>query len=139
MSTINNRPVDVLKYNFLLPKTNSIFNESYFNFFNKLLINNGFIVKNIEILGLNHIVKDDIIKIIISQLAVFISKQNVFIFWSILFFKHSSDEVNISFKKSELYLPEIFKKVYKDHVVKDIKPNPKIAKISKMNKSLEYI
>ena len=62
---------------FLLPKTNSIFNESHFNFFNKLLINNGFIVKNIEILGLNHIDKDDIIKIIDNHNDINIFNVNV--------------------------------------------------------------
>ena len=62
---------------FLLPKTISIFNESHFNFFNKLLINNGFIVKNIEILGLNHIDKDDIIKIINNHNNINIFNVNV--------------------------------------------------------------
>ena len=62
---------------FLLPKTNSVFNESHFNFFNKLLINNGFIVKNIEILGLNHIDKDDIIKIINNHNDINIFNLNV--------------------------------------------------------------
>ena len=49
---------------FLLPKINNVFTEAYFNFFNKVLINNGFVIKNIEVLGLNHIEKKDIIKII---------------------------------------------------------------------------
>ena len=62
---------------FLLPKTNSIFNESHFNFFNKLLINNGFIAKNIEILGLYHIDKDDIIKIINNHNNINIFNVNV--------------------------------------------------------------
>ena len=72
----------------------------------------------------------DTIKIIISQLAVFISKQNVFIFSSKWVTKHSSDDINILFKKSELYLLVIFKNEYKDHMVKDIKTNPKMAKIT---------
>ena len=48
---------------YLIFKTNNIFTESKFNFLNKLLINNGFVIKNIEILGLNHLDKNDIIKI----------------------------------------------------------------------------
>ena len=62
---------------FLLPKTNSIFSELNFNFFKKLLINNGFIIKNIEILGLNHIEKDDIIKIINHHCNINIFNVNV--------------------------------------------------------------
>lgn len=65
-----------------------------------------------------------------SQLAVLISKQNAFIFWSMWVFRHLSDEINILFKKSELYLLEILKNEYEDHVAKDIKTNPKIAKIN---------
>ena len=37
--------------------------------------------------------------------------------------------LNILFKKSELYLIKILVKEYEDHTVKDIKTNPKIAKI----------
>ena len=51
---------------YLLSKTTNIFTESKLHFLDKILINNGFIVKNIEILGLNHLDKDDIIKIISS-------------------------------------------------------------------------
>ena len=43
--------------------------------------------------------------------------------------RHLSDDINILFKKSELYLLEILKNEYEDHIVKDIKTNPKIAKI----------
>ncbi len=75
-------------------------------------------------------------KIIISQLAVFMSKQNTFISWSILVFKHSSDDINILFKKSELYLFEIFKNEYKDQMLEDIKTNPKIAKTNLITKYL---
>ena len=51
---------------YLLSKTTYIFPESKFYFLNKILINNGFIVENIEILGANHFQKDDIVKIINS-------------------------------------------------------------------------
>ena len=44
-------------------------------------------------------------------------------------FRHFSDDINILFKKSELYLLEILKNEYEDQIVKDIKTNPKIAKI----------
>ena len=49
---------------YFLTKTNNIFSETKFNFLNKILINNGFIIKNIEISGVNHLNKNDIIKII---------------------------------------------------------------------------
>ena len=49
---------------FLLPKISADITDSKFNFFNELLINNGFIIRNIEILGLNHLDKTEIIKII---------------------------------------------------------------------------
>ena len=45
-------------------------------------------------------------------------------------FRHLSDDINILFKKSELYLLEILKNEYEDHVAKHIKINPKIAKIN---------
>ena len=40
---------------YLLSKTTNIFTESKLYFLNKILINNGFIIKNIEILGVNHL------------------------------------------------------------------------------------
>ena len=49
---------------YFLTKTNNSFTETKFNFFDKILKNNGFKIKNIEISGLNHINKNDIIKII---------------------------------------------------------------------------
>ncbi len=49
---------------FLLPKISADITDSKFKFFNELLINNGFIIRNIEILGLNHLDKTEIIKII---------------------------------------------------------------------------
>ena len=42
---------------YLLSKTSDIFTVLKFNYFNKLLINNGFVIKNIEISGLNHLDK----------------------------------------------------------------------------------
>ena len=49
---------------YFLTKTNNFFTETKFNFLNKILINNGFIIKNIEISGVNNLNKNDIIKII---------------------------------------------------------------------------
>ena len=49
---------------YLLSKTTNIFTEPKLYFLDKILINNGFIIKNIKILGVNHLDKDDIIKII---------------------------------------------------------------------------
>ena len=49
---------------YFLPKINNTFKETKFNFLNKILINNGFIIKNIEISGLNYLNKNDIIKVI---------------------------------------------------------------------------
>ena len=49
---------------YFLTKTNNSFSETKFNFLNKILINNGFIIKNIEISGSNHLNKNDIIKIV---------------------------------------------------------------------------
>ena len=48
----------------LLSKTNNVFTESKLNFLNKILIDNGFIIKNIEILGENNLDKNEIIKIV---------------------------------------------------------------------------
>ena len=49
---------------YLLSKTTNIFTESKLFFLNKILINNGFIIKNIEILGENNLDKNEIIKIV---------------------------------------------------------------------------
>ena len=49
---------------YFLTKTNNSFTETKFNLLNTILINNGFIIKNIEISGENHLNKSDIIKII---------------------------------------------------------------------------
>ncbi len=62
---------------FLLPKINVNFTDSKFNFFNELLINNGFKISNIEILGLNHLDKTDIIKIISTYNNVNIFSTNI--------------------------------------------------------------
>ena len=62
---------------FLLPKINDNFTDTKFNFFNELLINNGFIIRNIEILGLNHLNKTDIIKIISTYNNVNIFSINI--------------------------------------------------------------
>ena len=49
---------------YFLTRINNSFTETKFNFLNTILINNGFIIKNIEISGVNHLNKNDIIKII---------------------------------------------------------------------------
>ena len=62
---------------YLLSKTTNILNDSKLYFFNKILINNGFIIKNIEILGVNHLDKNDIIKIISTYNDINIFNVNI--------------------------------------------------------------
>ncbi len=62
---------------YLLSKTTNIFTESKLYFLNKILIKNGFIIKNIEILGVNHLDKDDIIKIISTYKNINIFNVNI--------------------------------------------------------------
>ena len=62
---------------YLLPKINNTFTETTFNFLNKILINNGFIIKNIEVLGVNHLDKNDIIKIISTNNNINIFNVNI--------------------------------------------------------------
>ena len=62
---------------YLLSKTNNIFTNSKFDFFNQVLINSGFTIKNIEILGLNRLDKDSIIKIVRTHNNVNIFKVNI--------------------------------------------------------------
>ena len=62
---------------YLLSKTNNIFTNSKFDFFNQVLINSGFTIKNIEILGLNRLDKDSIIKIVKTHNNVNIFKVNI--------------------------------------------------------------
>ena len=62
---------------YLLPKINNTFTETTFNFLNKILINNGFIIKNIEISGLNHLNKNDIIKIVSAYYDINIFNVNI--------------------------------------------------------------
>ena len=49
---------------YLFSKSNDFMNWSTFNFFDKLLIKNGFIIKNFEISGIKNLNEKDIIKII---------------------------------------------------------------------------
>ena len=49
---------------FLIYESNKVNNSSKFEFLNKLLMNNGFIIKNIEIKGANRLNKKYILKII---------------------------------------------------------------------------
>jgi len=62
---------------YLLSKTNNLFNKSKFDFFNQILINSGFTIKNIEVLGANHLDKDDIIKFVRTYNNVNIFKVNI--------------------------------------------------------------
>ena len=62
---------------YFLPKINNTFKETKFNFLNKILINNGFIIKNIEVLGVNHLNKNDIIKIINTNNNINIFNVNI--------------------------------------------------------------
>ena len=62
---------------YFLSKTNNLLNKSKFDFFNQILINSGFTIKNIEVLGANHLDKDDIIKIVKTYNNVNIFKVNV--------------------------------------------------------------
>lgn len=49
---------------YLISKSDDFMNLSKFNFFNKYLKDNGFIIKNIEITGIKHLNEKDVIKII---------------------------------------------------------------------------
>ena len=51
---------------YLISKSNDFMNWSKFDFFDKVFISNGFIIKNIEISGIKHLNKNDVIKIIRS-------------------------------------------------------------------------
>ncbi len=62
---------------YFLTKTNNFFTETKFNLLNTILINNGFIIKNIEISGENHLNKNDIIKIINAYNDVNIFNVNI--------------------------------------------------------------
>ena len=62
---------------YFLTKTNNSFIETNFNLLNLTLINNGFKIKNIEISGLNHLDKNDIIKIVNAYNEINIFNVNV--------------------------------------------------------------
>ena len=62
---------------YLLSKTTNIFTESNLYFLDKILIKNGFIIKNIEILGVKHLNKNDIIKIISTYKNINIFNVNI--------------------------------------------------------------
>ena len=51
---------------YIISKSDYFMNWSKFNFFNKYLKDSGFIIKNIEITGIKHLNKKDVIKIIRS-------------------------------------------------------------------------
>ena len=58
-------------------KANNTFADVKFNFLNKFLINNGFVIKNIEILGANYLNKKDIIKIVSAYNDINIFNANI--------------------------------------------------------------
>ena len=62
---------------YFLSKTTNIFTKSKLYFLNKILIDNGFIIKNIEILGVNHLDKDEIIKIVSAYNNINIFNVNI--------------------------------------------------------------
>ena len=62
---------------YFLTKTNNSLTATKLNYLNKILINNGFIIKNIEISGLNHLDKNDIIKIVNAYNDINIFNVNV--------------------------------------------------------------
>ncbi len=62
---------------YYLSKTSNIFIESKINYINKFLINNGFIIKNIEILGLDYLDKDHITKVIDTHKNINIFNVNI--------------------------------------------------------------
>ena len=62
---------------YFLTKTNNSFTETKLNYLNKILINNGFIIKNIEISGLNYLNKNEIIKIVSAYNDINIFNVNI--------------------------------------------------------------
>ena len=52
---------------YLLLNLSKIITSFKSGFFNELLVNNGFVIKNIEIKGINHLNKNEILKIIRSH------------------------------------------------------------------------
>ncbi len=63
-------------YHFIL-YLNENFNSSKFDFFNKILINKGFIIQNVKITGANHLQQEDILKVIRSYNNVNIFNVNL--------------------------------------------------------------
>ena len=62
---------------YLLSNAKKLIFSSNFEFFNELLINNGFVIKNIEIQGTKYLNKDDILKVISSYNNINIFSINV--------------------------------------------------------------
>ena len=62
---------------YFLTNINNTLTETKFNFFNKILINNGFIIKNIEISGVKHLNTNDIFKIISAYNDINIFSVNI--------------------------------------------------------------
>ena len=62
---------------YFLTKTSNSLTETKLNSLNKILINNGFIIKNIEISGLNHLNKNEIIKIVSAYNDINIFNVNI--------------------------------------------------------------
>ena len=76
---------------YFLLNLNKIIISFKFKFFNELLVNNGFVIKNIEVKGTNHLNKNEILEIISSY-----NKINIF---SINFQKIYEDINNITWVK----------------------------------------
>ena len=62
---------------YLLSNTKKLISSSNFEFFNELLINNGFVIKDIEIQGTKYLNKDDILKVVSSYNNINIFSINV--------------------------------------------------------------
>ena len=62
---------------YFFTKTNNSLTETKLSYLNKILISYGFIIKNIEISGLNHLNKNDIIKIVSAYNDINIFNVNI--------------------------------------------------------------
>lgn len=62
---------------YLLSNAKKLIFSSNFEFFNELLKNNGFVIKNIEIQGIKHLNKDDLLKVVSSYNDINIFSINV--------------------------------------------------------------
>ena len=63
----------MLMFLYLINTQINVMHSTKFEFINKLLIENGFIIKNVDIKGINHLNQKDILKTINSY-----NKKNIF-------------------------------------------------------------